>query len=354
MPHDESHAMGRLVPLILYGIIKSDVPNVSSTNGIGGQADFPNHSVPRIPSCDLGTCGRGRSCSIGSIASNRSLGLDGLFNISSGYESTSSLGKRLFTYMPGSQNPTSYSGKTGPKLPQLDAYIPAVDNGAEDGYFHRPLPTIELDGEGSAVDKRAVSQQSEFGEDPFQIISTRIYGCTVAHLWQSYSNDKYNGSNNVDTPGDPAFNQRVLMFLKGERVTNPVPNKYKGYIAPTAPGNNADLYNRKRTDQTRVKIFTPCNPGDKVTRIDCLMYPNRYGGKGEVAKTIINILDVRVPSIVVIPYVPLNVPDPIEEKELGTNNRGAVLFQYDPNSDGKGKKAWRLFLEKKFVYLELP
>ncbi|KAF2962857.1 hypothetical protein GQX73_g10709 [Xylaria multiplex] len=148
------------------------------------------------------------------------------------------------------------------------------------------------------------------------------------HLWQSYSNGKYGEIEDVDTRGDPAFNQRVLMFLKGERVTNPVSNGYRGYVAPTGPGINANLYNRRPTDRTTVYIFTPCKPGVMVVGIDS--------------------------TVLVRPYVPVNVSNPIEEAELGTNNRGAVLFQYDPNSDGKGKKAWRLFQEKEFDYREVP
>jgi len=30
------------------------------------------------------------------------------------------------------------------------------------------------------------------------------------------------------------------------------------------------------------------------------------------------------------------------------------LFQYDPNSDGKGKKAWRLFIEGRVMYKDIP
>jgi hypothetical protein len=41
------------------------------------------------------------------------------------------------------------------------------------------------------VDERAVSQQRSFGKDPFQIISTRVYGCTVV---SNQGNDKTNNS----------------------------------------------------------------------------------------------------------------------------------------------------------------
>lgn len=174
------------------------------------------------------------------------------------------------------------------------------------------------------------------------------------HLWESYSNGKDGNGENPDTPDDPAFNERVLMFLKGQEVTDPSPNGYKDYVAPTGPGIDPNLYNIKATDQTRVYIFTPCKLGITTPAESCIKYKNRYGRNGELVKTIADIFGVRRPTVIVVPYVPLNLNDPREDAMLGTNNRGAVLFQYDPDSDGNGKKAWRLFLEKRFDYLELP
>ncbi|KAI8954476.1 hypothetical protein F4801DRAFT_533345 [Xylaria longipes] len=357
-----------LLLLFLAGLGESAVvsrySNVNLPTVIGRQDDLPEDSALCIPSCELGTCGNGGSCSIGSMLLKRNLGLDSIFN-SSDHEFVGALEKRLFTYTPGSTDEKDYTGRTAPKLSQVNGYIPAVDNGGEDGYFHAPLPTIELDGGGGIVDERAVSQQVAFGDDPFQIISTNVYGCTVivvastrgvwmTHLWESYSNGKDSEGNNLDTPGDPAFGQRVLMFLKGDQVSNPAPNGYKDYIAPRGPGIDTNLYNNKRTDQTTVFIFTPCKPEYDTPSEGCLKYPNRYGRNGEVVKTIGEIFGVRRPKVALVPYVPLNTNDPRQSAELGTNNRGAALFQYDPNSDGNGKKAWRLFLEKRFDYLEVP
>jgi hypothetical protein len=113
----------------------------------GRQDDLPEDSALCIPSCDIGTCGNGGSCPIGSILPKRSLGLDSFFNISSDYESAHALGKRLFTYTAGSTNEDDYTGNTTPRLAQVNEYIPRVENGEEDGYFHSPLPTIEKDGE---------------------------------------------------------------------------------------------------------------------------------------------------------------------------------------------------------------
>jgi len=79
-------------------------------------------------------------------------------------------------------------------------------------------------------------------------------------LWESYSNGKAKDVNLVDA-GDPAFNQRVLMFLRAQPVTNPLPNGYKDYMAPTSPWINVNLFNNRATDQTSIFIFTPVVPG---------------------------------------------------------------------------------------------
>lgn len=173
------------------------------------------------------------------------------------------------------------------------------------------------------------------------------------HLWESYSNG-YDaaGANRVDA-GDPAFKQRVLMFLQGQAVTNPLPNNYRDYIAPTGPGIDATLFNSRDTDQTSVYIFTPVMPGTNKAAMknpDSLKYKDRYGPGGEVRNTIAGILGDSRAKVIVVPYLPLDTRDPVQAAQLGTDARGVALFQYDPNSNGKGKKAWRLFMEDRFYY----
>ena len=163
------------------------------------------------------------------------------------------------------------------------------------------------------------------------------------HLWESYSNGKDADGKNLVGPNDAAFNQRVRMFLKGQAVTNPLPNGYKDYIAPTGDGIDANLFNNGRSDQTTIYIYTPY---DRSKPGQVLKYDARYGPNGEVKDTIGEILGNNRPKIVMLPYTPLDTGDPVEREQLGTNSRGCVLFQYDPNSDGNGKRAWRLFAEK--------
>lgn len=167
-------------------------------------------------------------------------------------------------------------------------------------------------------------------------------------MWESYSNGKEDyldkktgkwGKRNPTGPGDPAFNQRVLMFLRGQTVTNPLPNGYKDYQKPKGPGIDASLFNDGRSDSTTLYIYTPLwDPYH-------LKYEERYGSTCEVVQTITDILGGERPHVVVTPYMPLDTDDPVQEAQLGENGRGAALFQYDPSSDGKGRKQWRIFME---------
>jgi hypothetical protein len=68
-------------------------------------------------------------------------------NESDYYGDVRALGKRLFTFNAGSTNPNDYSGSSISSLPtrrEVDAYIPAVFNGLESGYYGAPLPTVEV------------------------------------------------------------------------------------------------------------------------------------------------------------------------------------------------------------------
>jgi hypothetical protein len=42
-----------------------------------------------------------------------------------------------------------------------------------------------------------------------------------------------------------------------------------------------------------------------------------------------------------------------EKAQAGTNERGAALFQYDPDADGNGNRAYRLFYQQN-VYPSKP
>lgn len=139
-------------------------------------------------------------------------------------------------------------------------------------------------------------------------------------------------------------------------MTNPSPNGYKDYIAPNGPGIDFNMFNNKATDQTNVFIFTPTKYGTAkadMSNLQNLRYYNRYGPGGEVVKTIADIFQVRKPRVTVVPYRALDTNNAAQSDQLGTDSNGVALFQYDPNSDGNGKRAWRLFLEARVFYQDL-
>lgn len=53
------------------------------------------------------------------------------------------------------------------------------------------------------------------------------------------------------------------------------------------------------------------------------------------------------------PYFPINRGDDVEMEDLYENARGSVLFQYDPNRDGEGKRRWRILLENTLRFKDL-
>lgn len=144
-----------------------------------------------------------------------------------------------------------------------------------------------------------------------------------------------------DTLDDPAFDDRVLKFLKGVEVTNPAMNERSGYFQPVGPGITADYY-ENRLDNTIAYSFTPI-PDDETAGSQNLLYENRVTKL--IVPTLTGILNVRKPKVIVVPYERVSFD---EEDELDTTQRGKVLFQFDPNSDNKGRRAWRLFMENRY------
>ena len=110
------------------------------------------------------------------------------------------------------------------------------------------------------------------------------------------------------------------------------------------------LFNNAESDETRLYIFTPVQYRTEIS-LDNLRFPNHYGPEGEVVRTVNTLLGTN-PMVEIVPYDRVNFRE--EENLLDTTSRGHVVFQYDPNSDGNGKRAWRLFLENRFDYKELP
>ena len=320
-------------------------------------------------SCELGSCGAGGSCPAGGGLFRRDVDDSGLFFNASRDPAevhTGSLARRLFTWDANSQNPPG-SGVKNPTRNQANAYHVAVHNGGAQYYG----PALRL---ADFQNERPISQLKTFGTEPFQILSSGLVGCTaivvastrgvwMTHLWESYSNGKWfdeegNGHNFVHK-GDPAFNQRVLMFLRGQTVTDPLPNGWRPYVQPEGPGIDKTLFNNKATDQTQVFVITPVLPNTDKRDMDndqYLKYKLRYGPGGEVHDTIRDILGPDInPRYQAKGYLPLNMADDAQRALIYTNARGSVLFQYDSNSDGEGKRRWRLLVEDRgLIYKNLP
>lgn len=60
------------------------------------------------------------------------------------------------------------------------------------------------------------------------------------------------------------------------------------------------------------------------------------------------LLSTLVPGVQIVMkgYQRLNYAIPAEREQENTNERGIALFQYDPNSDGNGQRAYRLFYQQ--------
>ena len=83
-----------------------------------------------------------------------------------------------------------------------------------------------------------------------------------------------------------------------------------------------------------------------------LRYPNHVAMISDAIK---DQLGGKKPSFVPpYKYVTLD-PDnvPADEKKMYETMRGTALFQYNPDSDGKGKRAWRLWFEDQFTSVNL-
>jgi hypothetical protein len=136
----------------------------------------------------------------------------------------------------------------------------------------------------------------------------------------------------------------VLDAIRGVTVTNGLqiwhPNREGRYIEPTGPGLDPTLFNLA-TDGTQVLIMTPKLLGSDDSEAE------QYAARNEImVDTIIDVIGGNnLPEVRTYVYDPLNHNDPNQVALGQTTRRGVCLFQYDPDSDGQGTRAWRLFYE---------
>lgn len=130
-------------------------------------------------------------------------------------------------------------------------------------------------------------------------------------------------------------------------MINPAPSTYKPYIPPTGPGIDASLFNED-TDETKLFIMTPVADGQAAgsTKI-------KYATRIPAIETAVRRHIGRRPENIRYNYQRLDYNDPDDQGIINRSHRGMALFQYDPNSDGRGQRAWRLFLENSFYTREL-
>jgi hypothetical protein len=82
-----------------------------------------------------------------------------------------------------------------------------------------------------------------------------------------------------------------------------------------------------------------------------LRYPNHVAS---ITNAFEDQLEGKKPATSTYKCVTLD-PDnvPADKKKMYETTRGTALFQHDPDSDGRGKTAWRLWFEHQFTTVDL-
>ena len=126
-------------------------------------------------------------------------------------------------------------------------------------------------------------------------------------------------------------------------MDNPAPSTYKPYIPPSGPKIDPSLFDQD-SDETQLLIMTPVADGQVAGSLK-IKYPTRISAIETAIRRILN----RRPRNIRYNYQRLNYDAPADSSLINESRRGMCLFQYDPNSDGKKKRAWRLFYEDRFM-----
>jgi hypothetical protein len=221
--------------------------------------------------------------------------------------------------------------------------------------------------------------QEGFGDTAFQYGTHGLHGCTMvavvsrravwivssasdntlafagisanslqAHFWEIYSHgrrgtDGLSTSTNARDTHYQAFRQRVIDAFRGQPVTAPVTNG-KPYVPPFGDAIDPSLFNQEG-DGTRIIVMTPNFLGSRPGTA-------RYGQQRYSARNQIMINDIidhiggeNQPRVDVFIYSALNYRNAQQYAMRHNTRRGMCVFQYDPDSDGNGQRAWRLFYE---------
>lgn len=117
------------------------------------------------------------------------------------------------------------------------------------------------------------------------------------------------------------------------------------YVPLTGPFPNVELFTGNN-DGTQAFIMTPVVEGGSTG--GQAMYGNRIN---ELQGLLRRRFGARVETYT---YATLDyngeTGEGADADTVGTDQRGFALFQYDPNADGQGNAAWRLFYEAWMAY----
>lgn len=166
-----------------------------------------------------------------------------------------------------------------------------------------------------------------------------------AYFWEVYSLG--NGAKD-SLANDAVYDDRVIKHLRGVNVNDPSPAAdHSPYIPPSGPGIDASFFNIDE-DETMLFIMIPVKEGQPLN-FKIIEYLTRVIS---IETTIRRHIQRRF-KIIRVQYVPLEYDNPEDLAIVNESRRGMCLFQYDPNSDGNGRKAWRIFMEDDFYLKNL-
>lgn len=143
-----------------------------------------------------------------------------------------------------------------------------------------------------------------------------------------------------------------ILRNKPDRLNNEkTSNDLKVYVAPTGPGVDPEVFKSERGQRTTLHYLAPTVDNAMNNKDYPLKYPNHVDS---IVRAIKDQLGGKMPGLKPHKYVPLNPDNNTgDAKKMFETTRGTALFQYDSDSDGKGKRAWRLWLEDDFVAVNL-